>query len=531
METTQILAQIQEDYGNRLILTGLAALQYPAVVTKQLTFFNPTGDKEDYFIGAHHVFIRRFPKKKINTQDHLLFIARHIDLYAKELDLILNLLPDISLPDFKDHDQAWRIFAYLKKHLLKESVTLKKSIGRRYIDLGDTKSPRTITDSSLHIRDALLVPNYLHKTLWLPKISNPPNREEGEKTFEASRAYFSRRKLRPLFHRFSRYASRLESSASAKIEGYDASIAPESLKIKVQKRLKSHPALRANLNLDNLHRNLPDLAKESLSLEFLKTIQQAIVKDTWQNESEKIDKTPGEFRPFDEVIVNRGGMDEDNVVFIAPKAKDVTPLLEELIDFYYQSRASFHPLDLAALFKCQLVIIHPFGDGNGRLARWSFFYILVKEGLLDSVHQAPISHIFLEEKNRYYQEIANVDRSVMTQASYTIDSKTRRYHAHYPSADIYRSLDYSTWLSYTYDAFTRALNFSMEEHAVFEKGQAIFQSFQKKVGTEFFPNQQHEIIRAIDIGLKKQWGKKTEKRLENNGINQEHVKILRDLIF
>ena len=48
---------------------------------------------------------------------------------------------------------------------------------------------------------------------------------------------------------------------------------------------------------------------------------------------------------------------------------------------------------------------------------------------------------------------------------------------------------------------------------------------------EFFPNQQHEIVRAIDIGLKKAWGKKTERRLENNGINEGHVKILRDLIF
>src|SRR5262249_51251115 len=144
-----------------------------------------------------------------------------------------------------------------------------------------------------------------------------------------------------------------------------------------------------------------------------------------------------------------------------PKANDIISLLQELIDFYYQSRSSFHPLDLAALFKCQLVIIHPFGDGNGRLARWCFFYILVKEGLLDNVHQAPISHIFLEEKNRYYQEIANVDQSVMNQTSYTIDPKTQCYHVDYPNADIYRNLDYSSWLRYTYDIFARALSFSM----------------------------------------------------------------------
>ncbi len=530
MESTQILNQIQEDYSRRLILTGLAALQYPAVVTKQLTFFNPSGNKEDYFIGTHHVFIRRLTKKKIEAQDHLLFIARHIELYAREMDLVANLLPEISLGDFKDRDRAWRIFAYLKKHLLKESVPLKNSIGRRYIDFGDIQNPRTLTDSVLHIRDALLVPNYLRKAAWVPKIANPPPRAELERTFQESRAYFSEKKLRPLFHRFCRYAGRLESAASAKIEGYDASLAPESLKNKIQKRLKKHPALQANLNLDNLHRDLPSLSKQPFSLEFLKTIQRAIVKDTWQNEVEKIDKTPGTFRPFDEVIVDRGGVQDDNVVYIAPRAEDVEGLLEELVDFYYQSRANSHPLDLAALVKCQLAIIHPFGDGNGRLARWCFFYILVKEGLLDSAHQAPISHIFLEEKNRYYDELAKVDRSVMSCATYDIDPATRRYRARYESADIYRHFDYSSWLTYTYDAFIRALRFSMEEHEVFEKTQAIFQEFQKKVGLEFSPNQQHEIVRAVDIGLQKQWGKKTEKRLENNGIPADQVTILREIL-
>jgi hypothetical protein len=119
----------------------------------------------------------------------------------------------------------------------------------------------------------------------------------------------------------------------------------------------------------------------------------------------------------------------------------------------------------------------------------------------------------------------------MKHASYTIDPKTQRYHAHYSTADIYRNFDYSSWVNYTFDALTRALNFSMEEHEAFEKAQSIYQAFQKKAVMEISPNQEHEIIRAIDIGLKKQWGRKTERRLENNGIHSDQVKILRDLIF
>lgn len=530
MEATQIIEKIQADHKNKLILTGLAALQYPTVLTKQITFFNPGGGKKDYRMGAHHIFIRRAPHKKIEMKDHLLFVARHIEFYASEIDLLLPVLQDILLKDFKKNDRAWRIFAYLRYRLLQEPIPPKTNMGRRYIDFGDIHSPITVRDTTLHIRDALLVPNRLKQPVWTPKISSMPDSLEVKAKLKENAAYFSSKKMRPLFHRFARYANRLESAASAKIEGYDARVEAESLSGGLQKRLKSDLALRAHLNMDNLHRDLVNLAREPFSLDLLLTVQNAIVKDTWRNKAEKTDKTPGRLRDFDEVIVNRGRIGDDNVVYVAPRHNDIKSLLEELIDFYYRERTNLHPLDLAALFKGQLTIIHPFGDGNGRLSRWCFLYILLREKLIENAHQSPISHIFLQERKRYYDELLRVDKPVMKEARYVIEPATRRYQVNYPSADIYRTLDYSSWLAYVHDVFCRALDFSIEEHRIFEKVRTIYVAFEKKMRGELDPSQQHEVSRAIDIGLKAEWGKKTEKRLLNNGFEGSQVQVLKELL-
>jgi Fic family protein len=528
MESAQILEKIQADHQDKLILTGLAALQDPTVLTRQLTFFNPSGGKKDYRLGSYHVFIRRAPHKKLGTKDHLLFIARHIELYANEIDLLTPVLQDISLKDFEKNDRTWRIFAYLRNRLLNEPIPDKK-IGRRYIDFGDIRSPIVVNDTALHIRDALLVPNFRMQAVWSPRVDVTPDPGPLEAALADNKAYFRSKKMRPLFHRFQRYASRLESAASAKIEGYDARVEESGLSERLQKRMKADLDLRAHLNMDNLHRDLAHLSKETLSLDLLLHVQKAIVKETWRNREEMADKTPGSLRPFDEVIVDRGAISDDNVVYVAPRHEDVGNLLMELIAYYHRERSRLCPLDLAAVFKAQLTIIHPFGDGNGRLTRWCFLYILIREKFIENVHQAPISHIFLQERNRYYEELLKADKPVMEEASYSIDPTTHRYRAHYSSPEIYRTLDYSSWLAYVHDAFIRALGFSVEEHRIFEKVQTIFSSFEKRLGKGLTPAQQHEANRAIDIGLKAEWGKKTEKRLLNNGFDESQVRLLKDL--
>ncbi len=531
MESIDLIQDLQERYRGKLLLTGLAALQSPAVQTRQLTFLNPAGGKEDYFIGRHHVLIRRTSARALTVTHHLLFIARHIELYADEIDQLAAILPDVPLAELRENDKAWRIFAYLKKHILGEEIPRKKSIGRRVIDIGDVTGAQTVRDSVLHVRDGLLALAFRQKgAIWTPGVERFPDPAAVDGAHGRSDQYFRKNSLRPLFHKFCRYASRLESAASAKIEGYDARIEAAALSTKVQQRLRKDLALRANLNMDNLHRDIAQLSKEPLSIELLCHLQSAIVAETWKDDAEKADKAPGRLRPFDEVIVDRAQAGRENVVYVAPKHTDVHPLLQELIEFYHRKRSTLHPLDLAALFKCQLVVIHPFGDGNGRLARWCFQSILIREQYIQSVHQAPVSHIFLQEKDRYYDELARVDGTVMRDVRWELDPASRRYHAIYDDPGLYRALDYSSWLAYAHDAFVRALDFSIEEHTVFERSERILEAFEKGRAAPLETGQRHEMLRAIDIGLRHEWGKKTEKRLINNGLTEREIARLRTLV-
>ncbi len=63
-----------------------------------------------------------------------------------------------------------------------------------------------------------------------------------------------------------------------------------------------------------------------------------------------------------------------------PLPADVPRLMEELIVHSVQHRQHIHPVLFAALAHKELVFIHPFVDGNGRVARLLMNLILLQEG-------------------------------------------------------------------------------------------------------------------------------------------------------
>jgi Fic family protein len=55
--------------------------------------------------------------------------------------------------------------------------------------------------------------------------------------------------------------------------------------------------------------------------------------------------------------------------------------LQQHIDTYYTNvRKRHHPFEQAALFHLTFETIHPFSDGNGRVGREIFNYMITKEG-------------------------------------------------------------------------------------------------------------------------------------------------------
>ena len=59
----------------------------------------------------------------------------------------------------------------------------------------------------------------------------------------------------------------------------------------------------------------------------------------------------------------------DQCIFMAPPARMVPQLMEDLFGWMEESRNSVHPLILSCVFHYEFVFIHPFADGNGRMAR------------------------------------------------------------------------------------------------------------------------------------------------------------------
>ena len=72
----------------------------------------------------------------------------------------------------------------------------------------------------------------------------------------------------------------------------------------------------------------------------------------------------GQFRYGEE-----GVFDGDRCIFMAPPAMRVPGLMADLFSWMKQARKAVHPLILSSVFHYEFVFIHPFADGNGRMAR------------------------------------------------------------------------------------------------------------------------------------------------------------------
>ena len=73
----------------------------------------------------------------------------------------------------------------------------------------------------------------------------------------------------------------------------------------------------------------------------------------------------GEFRNSDEGVFD----DRGRCIFIAPPPYLVSSLMDDLFNWMQDEKDNTHPLILSCIFHYKFVFIHPFCDGNGRIAR------------------------------------------------------------------------------------------------------------------------------------------------------------------
>ena len=107
----------------------------------------------------------------------------------------------------------------------------------------------------------------------------------------------------------------------------------------------------------------------------------------------------GEFRKGEE-----GVFDGDKCIFMAPPAKNVPELMSNLFDWTASNKNIIHPLIMSAVFHYEFVFIHPFSDGNGRMARlWHSVFLTKWNPIFEYI---PIESQIEKFQDEYYKAIS-----------------------------------------------------------------------------------------------------------------------------
>lgn len=110
----------------------------------------------------------------------------------------------------------------------------------------------------------------------------------------------------------------------------------------------------------------------------------------------------GQYKTRPNSVITRYG---DRFDYATPE--ETPALMSELVDWYNDAERSgkFTPIELAAIFHYRFIRIHPFEDGNGRIARLMVNYILTR-------HDYPMIVVRSRKKKQYLEALHRTDLTV-----------------------------------------------------------------------------------------------------------------------
>ena len=194
--------------------------------------------------------------------------------------------------------------------------------------------------------------------------------------------------------------------------------------------LSSKPHLRKNSKIKSIHSSLA-IEANSLSLEQVRDV---INGRTVIGEQKEIQEVKNAYAAYEQIgkfdvynatdlkrlhgVMTKYTVDEsgafrkgeegvfngDKCIFMAPPAKFVESQISELFAWMKQNKDSVHPLILSAVFHYEFVFIHPFTDGNGRMARlWHTAILSQWKPIFEFI---PIESQIAKFQDGYYDAIA-----------------------------------------------------------------------------------------------------------------------------
>ena len=149
--------------------------------------------------------------------------------------------------------------------------------------------------------------------------------------------------------------------------------------------------------------------KEIEEVKNINELYQFIDKFNWINEDDFICAYVMLMKTFNEDNYfyrnhGEGVKDGERIIYVAPDSLIVPALMKSLFEFLNDSKDKIHPLILASLFHYYFVYIHPFSDGNGRMAR--FWVHLILSSWNSKFKNIPIEEEIYLNQEKYYDSIS-----------------------------------------------------------------------------------------------------------------------------
>jgi len=120
-----------------------------------------------------------------------------------------------------------------------------------------------------------------------------------------------------------------------------------------------------------------------LTESYIKNLNQVILKEPFWKEAITADGQNtrrlikiGNYKEFPNSVRLQNGE-----LFNYASPAETPILMQELLNWYRSEESTLHPVTLAAMLHYKFVRIHPFDDGNGRIARLLMNYVLLKNNL------------------------------------------------------------------------------------------------------------------------------------------------------
>jgi len=214
------------------------------------------------------------------------------------------------------------------------------------------------------------------------------------------------------------------------ILSYVASVSEKIGKLSAISSLESKPHLRRNNRIKSIHSSLK-IEANSLTLGQVRDVINGKLVLGEQREIQEVKNAYAAYEKMAEIDIysikklkefhgimtkyvveeagtfrqgEEGVFNGDVCIFMAPPARYVPEQMEQLFQWMRDAGKNVHPLILSSVFHYELVFIHPFSDGNGRMARLWHTAILSKwKPIFEYI---PIESQIEKFQDDYYDAIA-----------------------------------------------------------------------------------------------------------------------------